>query len=431
MIPFKLYLIEDKDRFIDKSPFLNRTQKETIKDFFKANRQAEKDKDIDWNKFSSYDWDYLQGVMMKYKSGRKIVLTHKGLSGLKEGEDYIHVKLKTKEYLAYIPMNYEVAQQFNTRKLGPCQGSWCVGHSSTDRYWKDHIISQKEIPVYILNKESKWIVMVQKDNHNFDIWDIDNLRPQPHDSIPDFDVKKELFTPGLISMYKELRQNRFGKKIMDKEEAIHSYKRLVRDIENAKDNYEYYLGEWKEECQQIKDRTKENYEEEYKEWEDQYENQYENLKKEADWALKEFRSYLKDPANYKVVNTHKQQMMFPEQYYISAKERYNAVDKKHKELLSILDKIDKIEYYDMHDDHYFNKDIGIKWEDAPPSEPEPEGLYLRDSSYEEYFNYSDFDMDDSEYDLAEKIVEYVRGYSGYSTAEKLLSWFVLNNPEEE
>jgi len=84
-------IIEDKSRFIQNAPNLSSTEKTVLLDFFKKNRQAEKD--INWQKIKDLHYEDFAKVMAKYKSGRKTVLRHQSISGLKEGVDYGRIRM--------------------------------------------------------------------------------------------------------------------------------------------------------------------------------------------------------------------------------------------------------------------------------------------------------------------------------------------------
>ena len=99
MKKFIEYLTESKDRFNKKNKNLTKEQKKEIISFFKVNRQAERD--VEWNISHMYDYERFFNIMMKYKSGRKSKTTkmkcQSNLSGLTKDQDYVHLKLKSKE----------------------------------------------------------------------------------------------------------------------------------------------------------------------------------------------------------------------------------------------------------------------------------------------------------------------------------------------
>lgn len=198
-------LLENKDRFIDKNVNLSNTQKKEMKKFFRSNRQAEKK--VNWQQSKTMSYDEFLDVKLMFRSGRKSTKNMrchtKNIKGLKNGVDYINIKMKTKEFCAYIPLSYETAQKFNRNDyIGTCSGDWCIGSTIADYEWKSHVILKKEVPIYVVNATNKWVVMIQKGNNSFDVWDEDNSN---RDSFIDLDVKKHLMTSKLKSLYNEAR----------------------------------------------------------------------------------------------------------------------------------------------------------------------------------------------------------------------------------
>ena len=248
MKTFIQYLTEAKDRFINKNRNLSKEQKKELIDFFKTNRQAESD--IDWNKSHKYSYDQFFDIMAKYRSGRRKVKKFKcqdKLKGLTKDQDYVHVRMKTKEYCAYIPLSHDTAQKFNTdRVIGTCQGSWCVGHSSTKDYWTQYVLRDHQVPIYIVDQSNKWIVMIDGDNRSYDVWDLNN--DTPNAKIPDFDVKKELLSSKQQKLYDEIRNDIFAHDDDGMEHVDKEKKQLFKDIkDNAEtvfQNYKDFKEEW-------------------------------------------------------------------------------------------------------------------------------------------------------------------------------------------
>lgn len=442
MQSFKTHLInEDKSRFVQKNPHLTDMQKQEIIDFIKKNNQA--DGKLDANKATTMTYDEYQSFMGQWQSGRKVVLKHVPIAHLKEGEDYIRVKLHTKEYLAYIPLSYATAKIFNTKDLGVCQGEWCVGHSSTSAYWDDHIVNSGEVPVYVINKESKWIVMIQRENDSFDIWDLDNLRPQPHDSIPNFNVKKELISPELSKLYDEIRTDHYDTETdVDTEAAENDYNYLIQDMANARDNYAQADEDFYSECQRIKEETKEKYEELAR----PLETAMAFAENRLDFAKNQYEMWKKDPTHKIISDERSNQIyMFPREFegtvIAKLQKIYDAAYEKWYAVQAIVDGIEDVENYEMYSTDHIEDD-GKKyyfgWIDEPPDEDEKYNSvntpYWASSKYSDYFDFAEdyYGWSEKQGDsLQQDIDEYVYEgpYGGRnSDAAEVLSEHGLYDP---
>ena len=408
---FKDTLItEDKSRFVNKNPHLHPKEKEEINKFLKINNQA--DGKLDANKATTMTYSEFQAFMTSFTSGRKMVLAHKGIKGLNEGKDYIHVKTKSTEYLCYIPLNYATAQKFNTDALGVCQGSWCVGHSSSPQYWDEHMIDNQEVPIYVINTKSKWVVMIQEHNKDFDIWDINNIKPMPHDSIPNFDVHKELMTPALDKLYDELRADFFHEDNREQEDidtsaAEEDYDHFIRDVEHAQSQYENAYEEFHNECSHIKDSTLEKYE------------QLRDAKEKAKDILHKNMTVAKAMKNDKV--------------FASLEAKHDAVEKEYEKLDELCDEIENIAPHEMSDHDEIN------WTSEPPQE---EYIHdhinfpsIHDGRYSDYFDLAEermgFNMRGGEgEDLETAINEYIYGYANTQKhVAQILSYHSCYHPD--
>jgi len=115
MKTFKQYIFEKKDHIIKKLPNLSPEQKKELIDFFK--RKPNLEGKIDWNN-KNLTYDDFKDVMKVTKTEKVKLVKSKGISGLKEGEDYL--KLKTPpEYEGYIPLTYEASKLIASKKAMP------------------------------------------------------------------------------------------------------------------------------------------------------------------------------------------------------------------------------------------------------------------------------------------------------------------------
>ncbi len=433
MKSFKFYLLESKDRFIKKNKNLTRHQQKELIKFFSMNRQAESK--VDWNKAHIMTYDEFEVIMTQTRSGRQTKLKHHSLKGLKEGTDYVHVRMKTKSYLAYIPLNYETAQKFNTKKLGVCQGDWCVGHSSTAIHWNDEVIEGEQIPIYVINTESKWIVMIKEGNRQFDVWDLRNNPSKTHEGIPYFSVRKELLSSGQKKMYDEIREEFFMEEeetIIDIDAAEEDYDRLINDIEEAESTWGRAGEEFYSVTEHIKSETiskmeieKSSLEEEKDELESEMEIVHEKMNGEPDQIEED-----DDDEEYYDFDgdlyTHDEL----DKIYDEAQDKVNVLDEEIIDIQSKIDEIEDIAAYEMND-------YDVDWSEDPPTEDE---VYdeinipsVSDSDYSDYievmenhYGWSarhDGDKADGE------IREYVTMEGSYnSSAESILQNSELYHP---
>jgi len=255
MKTFLEQLTEAKDKFIDKNRNLTPEQKEELKTFFRNNSRAEKEVEdkYKWSKSKNLTYDDFVIVMNNHPSGRKMlaktskrVHCQTNLRGLTPNEDYVHLKIKSRDYCAYIPLSYETAKMFNKDKvIGTVQGDWCIGHSSTSQYWNQHCKRRGEVPIYIVGNNSKWVVMIQKNNSSIDIWDIDNKTGGGH--IPNVDAKSMFLDSKKKKLYDDIRENFTQRKpkVPKDLEKSSEYKAAVQDWERMADDIESWVGEMK------------------------------------------------------------------------------------------------------------------------------------------------------------------------------------------
>ena len=297
MKTFKEYLYEaNYMKFLKRNRNLNDEQRKEINDYFsRVNTQA--GSKIDWQSRKIRDWTYddFMDLKLKYKSGIKSsdkINCRKIKVPGKEGEDYIRLILKQNDFCAFIPLNYETAQFMNTKKFGACQGEWCIGHTKTPSYWNSHVIKNKEVPVYVFNKQSKWIVMIQKGNKTYDVWNLDNNPTKIHEGIPGFSIRKNLLTPRLKKLYDEAREL-MQKGEIDTEAATDDYNQLITDIEDARNKADSVEIQYYDTLQDIKDTTFGEYEKEQREVKEEI-DELESDKEEKEELIDELENEIID-----------------------------------------------------------------------------------------------------------------------------------------
>jgi len=217
MQTFKQYLYEAKDisRFLKKNKRLTDEEKALINRFFTANKQASKDFEMKYGWQSKtpneMNWNDFVSIMQDYRVGRKLLLKKTKIPG-KKGEDYWPVKLKNKDFIANIPLNFETAQHLNSCKYGILHVNYCIGNTDWGpRYWSEHVLNEQKVPVYVVDGVGKWVVMILPDNKHYEVWDKFNaenkVSPSNKEPIPGFSIRKELITPALAKVYNEIRED--------------------------------------------------------------------------------------------------------------------------------------------------------------------------------------------------------------------------------
>jgi len=263
---FKDYILEaDYSRFLKKNKHLSDDQKNKINIFFKSDKKAVQQFEKKWGWQSKHPkemkWHDFENIMMKYKSGRRKNLKSINIPG-KKGEDYWPVKLKTKGFIANIPLNHKTANYMNSCKYGTIDVNYCIGWGDDAEYWDSHVIDDQELPVYIIDGDRKWVVIIDDGNHSYQVWDKLNQRDiskSNKEPIPGFSIKKELLNSRMKKVYDEIREDFYNTSNISTEEAINSYNEIVSDIRvyavSLYEDEQYYY----ENMETVKDNTYDNY----------------------------------------------------------------------------------------------------------------------------------------------------------------------------
>jgi cell division protein FtsB len=356
IVPFSKFgstINEARDlmRFLKKNKNLSKEQREKINKYFTVtNRQAVNDfiakygqwdtkavRNLTYNDFYDFMTQYKSGI----KANKKINCKSIRVPG-KPGEDYIRVIMPTKDFCAFIPLNYETAKYMNTRKFGVCSGPWCIGHSETSYHWNDEVIDNKQVPVYVLNKFGKWVIMIQEDNNSWDVWDVDNDPNKTHIQIPGFDVKKNLLSSKQKRMYDEIRDEFYSDYEEEEipESVIDSYNSLVADIEAAHTDYQNAQEEFYDTNYRIKRETKRKYEREIVELEEE-ERELEERKDSLEDEIEDIEGFiaeLEDKANKFEIGSDEHDEISDE-----IMDHRSDIETNKKRLKEIDDRIDEIE----------------------------------------------------------------------------------------
>lgn len=288
MKSFKIYINEaDYSRFLKKNKNLTDDQKKEINNYFsKENPQA--GSTIDWQSAKVRKWTYddFDSNMMAYKSGIAKKLNKIKVQGSK-GTDYWEMKLKTKKFIANIPLNQDTAQYMNSCRYGLLNVNYCIGWGDDVGYWNDHVIQSQHVPIYITNGVKKWVVMILRDNKSYEVWDKRNNKdvsignPEP---IPDFSIKKELLGFRKAKLYDEIREEFYEydaeNNHVDIDEADYAFEEIITDINDAQTEMNADQEWFDQEVYEIKSET-----------ESWYDNEIEEKKEEVESAIAEVEEY--------------------------------------------------------------------------------------------------------------------------------------------
>lgn len=288
--PFMDFINEDKSRFVKKNRNLNRYQQDDFIDWLRDHTHAET-KYLRKNKnnpkvFTNMTWDEAQSLMAtETKTSKKKAakaLRHKGISGLKEKDDYIHVKTRNKMFLVYIPLHAEAAKVIMSVHIGDCWHEGCIGSSNAEFHYSEESIKTGKVPVIVIGNGAKYAVMIDRSNSSWDIWYRKNfVHDVRHDEgIPNFSIKKELLTSKLKDLYDDIRENTWMRGA-GKEAAIKAYNDLAYNIE-------YYVKEYSEAMKYGEDEMKKNLDNTITKYRDAINDkwaEYYNDKRESDFDL--------------------------------------------------------------------------------------------------------------------------------------------------
>jgi hypothetical protein len=242
MKSFKQYINEaNYARFLKKNKNLTKAEIDKIDDFFTTVNGAVKKFESEYGSLQSksvheLEYDDFLKIMKQYNYGTSLNLNKIKVQG-KKGVDYLPVKLKNKKYIANIPLNQKTANYLNSCEYGNLKVNYCIGHDKNDKYFYNYLYRYGQVPVYIVDGFSKWVVMIHRNNKSFDVWNKLNKptsMSNDDETIPDFSIKKELIQ-GKAKFYDDIR------KAYSKTKHKVEYFRLIDDINSAFDSTEIWL----------------------------------------------------------------------------------------------------------------------------------------------------------------------------------------------
>ena len=169
MKSFKTYITEKKDHLIDKLAITDHQKKE-LKDFFAKKPNLENK--IDWQKKGLAFADFAD-VMATTKTERTRMVKKQGIAGLKDGKDYLELKVPADfPFQAYIPLTWEASKLIASNKIGKGTAKWCTAHHSLYKHWYEYA-DNLDVLIYLIGKDTK-IAMVLDGNYIDDVYDIED-----------------------------------------------------------------------------------------------------------------------------------------------------------------------------------------------------------------------------------------------------------------
>jgi len=339
--------------------------------------------------------------MLRYASGFQLKASKFKIQGSK-GTDYWPIKLKSKMYLANIPLNQETATYMNSCKYGKLQVDYCIGWGDDVGYWNDHVISEQKVPVYIIDGRRKWVVMILPDNKHYEVWDKLNQRdvsignPEP---IPNFSIKKELLGSRMGKLYDEIREDFYEDeaeaKEIDIDDAETDYDSIIEDIDEAASQMNADQEYYDQEVYAIKSETEAYYNSEIEEKKEEAESFRDDITVIDDQIdeLMGAQSEFEDDDELEVVILGGEEFSEDDIESQITDLGYNKDDLEEKadeaesevsSLQYVRDQIDDVDYYEM------NNHDEIDWVRTPPDEDDIGSNVsipsCHDGTYSDYFD---------------------------------------------
>ena len=209
-----LQLLENKEHFIKKLKNLSDDEKKQIIDFYSSkNWNNTLENMIDWtNKDLTFD-DFKPVLNYVSKSGREKAVKQSGITGLKNGQDYLELKTDG-TYQAYRPLNYEASKLIASNSIGGCEGKWCTAYQKDNSYWKDY--TKSNVLVYVIAGNQKYALLVKKSD--FSEYKVYNKEDYVYDGARWNDEQNTKFYT--LSKNDKLMIGKFNKLISDNEQLL-------------------------------------------------------------------------------------------------------------------------------------------------------------------------------------------------------------------
>ena len=110
---------------------------------------------IDLTKIKNLE-DFTKQIDSVYSTLTKSI-KKKGITGLKEGVDYLYfgnlVSELGRTYQGYIPLNWEASKVIASNRVGACEGKWCTAYQKDNQYWRQYVKKDKDLFIYAIAEE--------------------------------------------------------------------------------------------------------------------------------------------------------------------------------------------------------------------------------------------------------------------------------------
>ncbi len=304
MKTFRQLIFEDKARFIRKNKNLSPQEQDEIIAFFDSHNHSEKKftqkygtrgfVTFKYEEFTEWIEQSSDTNSQQKKKAKK--MRHRGIKGMKEGEDYVHVKTSNPYFTCYIPLNYKANQVIFSSHIGNCRHDGCIGSSQAEKFYRLEAIKNEFVPVVVVGENSKDTVMIKPDNKSWEAWDSgnnkysNNNKPFVNREIIDgFSIRKELITTKLAALYDWVRDNwrkgDKGKIYIEEYEYIeieYGWDMIIYDIDEYILNIKYAYDDILFRMERLAKDTLTKYKDLYDSNPLEYKNEYQNLQKLVD-----------------------------------------------------------------------------------------------------------------------------------------------------
>jgi len=129
------------------------------------------------------------------------------------------------DYSAYIPLNWEASKLLAGRRIGGCEGKWCIAYQKDKSYWKSYIYSQNLTPIYFIKDKDKYAVML-------DGVKVKSVRNKADDEVGLKGIKALGYASKTV-FEKELKKNssqtRKARKILDENVPLNWFEAGIKD----------------------------------------------------------------------------------------------------------------------------------------------------------------------------------------------------------
>jgi hypothetical protein len=134
---------------------LTQDEKNELINFF--NKKPNLENKIDWNNYVNLTFKDFKSVMSETKTEKTKKVKSQGISGLKEGTDYLKIK---GDYEGYIPLSWDASKFLASKYVGGCEGKWCVAYQKDNQYWIEYTLEIGTIFIYLLIDDTKYAIGV-------------------------------------------------------------------------------------------------------------------------------------------------------------------------------------------------------------------------------------------------------------------------------